>query len=65
MPKDCRNQNKCRLCNSKDLELVVPLGYSPVSEKYLTDENFNEEEIKVSLDLYFCNRCKKRSNSNF
>ena len=26
-------RNTCRLCNSGDLELVVPLGNSPVSEK--------------------------------
>ncbi|MBT4731859.1 class I SAM-dependent methyltransferase [Candidatus Woesearchaeota archaeon] len=50
-------RNTCRLCNSGDLELVVPLGNSPVSEKYLTKSNINEEQVKVPLDLYFCNHC--------
>ena len=57
MKKPYKSKDSCRLCNSKDLELVVPLGYSPISEKYLTRENLNEQQIKVSLDLYFCNRC--------
>jgi len=47
----------CRLCNSKNLELVVPLGKSPISEKYLSKENLSEEQIKVPLDLYFCLKC--------
>ena len=50
-------RDTCRLCNSKDLELIVPLGKSPVSEKYLTKENLSEEQIRVPLDLYFCLEC--------
>jgi hypothetical protein len=37
--------------------LVVPLGKSPVSEKYLTEENILEEQDEVPLDLYYCQDC--------
>ena len=50
-------RSACRLCGSKDLELVVPLGDSPVSEKYLTKENLSEKQDQVPLDLYFCLSC--------
>jgi len=50
-------RSSCRLCGSKNLELVVPLGDSPVSEKYLTKENLLEKQDQVSLDLYFCLEC--------
>ena len=45
-------RNNCRLCNSKELELAVPLGKTPVSEKYITKENLSMEKEKVPLDLY-------------
>jgi 2-polyprenyl-3-methyl-5-hydroxy-6-metoxy-1,4-benzoquinol methylase len=50
-------RSSCRLCGSKNLELVVPLGDSPVSEKYLTKENLLEKQDQVPLDLYFCLEC--------
>ena len=50
-------RNNCRLCNSKELELAVPLGKTPVSEKYITKENLSMEKEKVPLDLYFCADC--------
>ena len=50
-------RSSCRLCGSENLELVVPLGDSPVSEKYLTKENLSEKQDQVPLDLYFCLEC--------
>ena len=50
-------RSSCRLCGSKNLELVVPLGDSPISEKYLTKENLSEKQDQVPLDLYFCLEC--------
>lgn len=49
--------DRCRLCGGQELELVLPLGKSPVSEKYLTSENLATTQERVSLDLYFCHRC--------
>jgi hypothetical protein len=50
-------RSSCRLCGSNNLELVVPLGDSPVSEKYLTKENLSEKQDQVPLNLYFCLEC--------
>lgn len=57
MKKIYTTRSTCRLCNSKNLNLVVPLGKSPVSEKYLTKENLSETQIRVPLDLHFCLDC--------
>ncbi|MCU7834986.1 MAG: methyltransferase domain-containing protein [gamma proteobacterium symbiont of Taylorina sp.] len=50
-------RDNCRLCGSTNLEVVIPLGLSPVSEKYTTTSNTSKQEIKVPLDLYFCHDC--------
>ena len=47
----------CRLCESKNLELVVPLVPTPVAEKYLTKEQLNQKEAICPLDLYMCSSC--------
>jgi SAM-dependent methyltransferase len=57
MKKLYTTRSNCRLCGSKSLELVVPLGESPVSEKYLSKDNLTENQDKVPLDLYFCLEC--------
>ncbi len=57
MRKCYSTRDNCRLCNSKELELAVPLGKTPVSEKYITKENLTMEQEKVPLDLYFCADC--------
>jgi SAM-dependent methyltransferase len=50
-------RTKCRLCENKDLEIVVPLEPTPVAEKYLTKEQLNQKEIICPLDLYMCKVC--------
>jgi len=50
-------RKNCRLCGGEDLKLVVPLGMSPVSEKYVSRSNLSEVTLKVPLDLYFCMSC--------
>ena len=47
----------CRLCQEKNLELVVPLAPTPVAEKYLNKNQLNEKEIICPLDLYICKAC--------
>ena len=34
--------NKCRFCQSKELELVLPLAPSPMCDKYLHKKQFQE-----------------------
>ncbi len=47
----------CRLCESKNLEMVIPLAPTPVAEKYLNKNQLNQEEIICPLDLYICKIC--------
>ena len=57
MKKLFNTRSSCRLCGGKNFELVVPIGESPVSEKYLTKDNVSEKQLKVPLDLFFCLDC--------
>ena len=47
----------CRLCDGRDLELVVPLSPTPVAEKYVTEEELNDPTPAFPLDLYMCCAC--------
>ena len=52
-----RERKACRLCNSDDLRLVVPLAPTPVAEKY---SDCLEEAPNVPvhpLDLFMCLHC--------
>ena len=50
-------RDNCRLCESKKLELVVPLLPTPVAEKYLEKNELKNEELFCPLDLYMCLSC--------
>lgn len=50
-------RTSCRLCLSKEIELAVKMGKSPISEKYVKKDNLEKIIPKVSLDLYFCKNC--------
>lgn len=52
-----RHRETCRLCDSRDLELVVPLAPSPVAEKYVTREQLGEPTDVYGLDLHMCRQC--------
>ena len=47
----------CRLCDSLDLELVVPLAPTPVAEKYVTEQELSQPTPIYPLDLYMCKSC--------
>jgi len=44
----------CRLCNSKNLQLVLPLAKSPLCDVYLKE--IKEQEF-YDLNLYLCKEC--------
>ena len=50
-------RDKCRLCESKKLQLVVPLLPTPVAEKYLTKSELLKDELICPLDLWMCEDC--------
>lgn len=47
----------CRLCDSADLRLVVPLAPTPVAEKYLAAGEVDQTQAVYPLDLYMCCAC--------
>lgn len=50
-------RDNCRLCESKSLELAVPLLPTPVAEKYLDEHELRNKELFCPLDLYMCLNC--------
>ena len=48
---------ECRACGSRDLELVLSLGETPLANRYLTQEQLTEAEPIVPLETYFCGQC--------
>ncbi len=47
----------CRLCDSKALELVVPIPPTPIADAYVTAEQKHQPQEVYPLDLYQCNDC--------
>jgi SAM-dependent methyltransferase len=50
-------RDRCRLCDSKDLELVLPIAASPIADAYVPLVRLTERQDTYPLDLYFCNGC--------
>lgn len=50
-------RKNCRLCKSLDIEKVVEIGKTPVSEKYAISKDQKPDDLLVPLDLYFCTKC--------
>ncbi len=46
---------KCQLCGSKNLKLIIDLGYHPLADTFL--KNLNEEEIFYPLRVLLCQKC--------
>jgi len=51
------HRDNCRLCASHDLELVVPLGPTPIADDYVPASRLNEKQPTFPLDLYLCRAC--------
>src|SRR5262249_12235161 len=50
-------RNDCRLCNSWDLELVLPLVPTPIGDHYVPRDRLGEGQETYPLDLYLCHGC--------
>ena len=57
MSKNFYHRTNCRLCESKKLELVVPLKKIPLTEKYLENKNLNKDSKFFPIDVYMCKSC--------
>ena len=47
----------CRLCNSDNLDLVLPMPATPVADGFYSDEKKHESSKLYDLDLYLCRNC--------
>jgi len=47
----------CRLCGSKNLDLVLKLTPTPPADSFVPKEKLTFNQETIPLDLYFCNDC--------
>jgi hypothetical protein len=52
-----RRRDNCRLCESKDVDLVLPLAPSALAEAYVPADRLHEPQDAYPLDLVLCRRC--------
>ena len=57
MPATVSHRDTCRLCDSKNVELVVDLKPIPLSENYSTDRNVAANAPRYPVDVYMCGDC--------
>ena len=57
MIKKSRKRQTCRLCESKNLDLVVPLSPTPLAEKYFSDSETAGKQEFYDMDLHMCLDC--------
>lgn len=49
--------NRCQVCGSEDLRLIIDLGHQPLCDALLTKEELQQPEITYPLRLNQCERC--------
>ena len=50
-------RESCRLCNSTNVEVRIPLSPVPIGEKYY-DHKPDNEDPRFPIDIYSCNECQ-------
>ncbi len=55
-------RTSCRLCNGKNLNLVLPMKQSPIADAYVLPEQKDEKQPLFPLDLYQCEKCGHAQN---
>jgi D-mycarose 3-C-methyltransferase len=48
---------KCRICSSKNLELILDLGKQPPANSLLDENQLENSEVKFPLRLFWCKDC--------
>jgi hypothetical protein len=51
------HRETCRLCDARDVELVVKLEPIPLSENYSADSETGKRAARYPVDLYMCTAC--------
>jgi hypothetical protein len=57
MTSAVRHRDTCRLCGSRDVELVLPLAPTPVADDYVGPARRAEKQESFPLDVWLCRAC--------
>lgn len=57
MTTDLRRRERCRLCESPQLELALPIKPSPIADAYIPATRLGQPQEIYPLDLYLCLEC--------
>jgi hypothetical protein len=49
--------DKCQICNSANLHLILDLGHQPLCDSLLSEKILNEPEITYPLRMLWCQDC--------
>lgn len=49
--------DRCQICNSSTLHLILDLGHQPLCDSLLSKETLNEPEITYPLRMMWCQEC--------
>lgn len=47
----------CRLCNSNQVKLVLPINASPIADAFVAETQLSQAQPLIPLDLYQCQSC--------
>ena len=51
------HRDTCRLCESREVELVLPIKPSALADSYLPKERLHESAERFPMDVYLCRHC--------
>ncbi len=54
---DFFKRDDCRLCRSKNLELIINMGDVPLGDDFVTKEQFDRKQGEYPLEINFCKDC--------
>jgi SAM-dependent methyltransferase len=57
-----KRRERCRLCEGRRLEPVLPLGPSPIADAFVPESRLHERQDAYPLDLYLCLDCTHIQN---
>jgi len=57
MSKTCTHRTTCRLCQSPNLELVLPIKASSLADAFIPASRLNEPQERYPLDVFLCKDC--------
>ncbi len=52
-----KHRSTCRICDSKNLTLILDLGVMPLANAFLSAEEIKKPEAKFPLAIYYCQDC--------